>query len=536
MEKLTSSLVVSLLFICHAVEAAEVTISGDLDSNAFSVARHLGTSEFLYDAVPPDATYELTFIYDEFASPSTEYIHPSSHNVYWWLPFYNLEFRLYDSAGNQVYPGNLIPDTFHHASINNYRARNLNTGEYFERVYISIYGTENNDSGSILLNLSLLFSKNGLGLIEDMHEMLSFPSKSKLDVGDILTRIRLSGNNYDYVNGLIYYFGLPGNVTDVFNWIIDSDGDGVPDPDDAFPEDPTESEDSDGDGVGDNGDVFPGDPTESRDTDGDGVGNNSDAFPFNSSEWTDADGDGYGDNGDAFPQDNTEWADTDGDGVGDNTDAFPNDPDETVDSDLDGHGDNSDAFPNDATEWLDTDGDGVGDNADVFPNDPNETHDSDGDGRGDNGDVFPNDGSEWADSDSDGVGDNADAFPNDPAETTDSDGDGVGDNGDVFPSDPTESADADHDGVGDNTDQNDASDLSATVSIGGVDSGVENSLYANGETLADLITSIVNQCVGEASNHGQFVSCAGDGLDALRRDGVISGQEKGTLQSIAAKQ
>ena len=36
---------------------------------------------------------------------------------------------------------------------------------------------------------------------------------------------------------------------------FDGDGDGVPDIDDAFPEDPTESKDTDGDGVGDNADI-----------------------------------------------------------------------------------------------------------------------------------------------------------------------------------------------------------------------------------------------------------------------------------------
>jgi len=36
---------------------------------------------------------------------------------------------------------------------------------------------------------------------------------------------------------------------------FDGDGDGVPDVDDAFPEDPTESKDTDGDGVGDNADI-----------------------------------------------------------------------------------------------------------------------------------------------------------------------------------------------------------------------------------------------------------------------------------------
>ena len=38
---------------------------------------------------------------------------------------------------------------------------------------------------------------------------------------------------------------------------FDGDGDGVPDDQDAFPEDPKESEDTDGDGVGDNSDLAP---------------------------------------------------------------------------------------------------------------------------------------------------------------------------------------------------------------------------------------------------------------------------------------
>ena len=64
---------------------------------------------------------------------------------------------------------------------------------------------------------------------------------------------------------------------------VDTDGDGVNDADDAFPNDPTETTDTDGDGVGDNADVFPSDPTETADSDGDGVGDNADLFPFDAS-------------------------------------------------------------------------------------------------------------------------------------------------------------------------------------------------------------------------------------------------------------
>jgi len=231
---------------------------------------------------------------------------------------------------------------------------------------------------------------------------------------------------------------------------IDSDGDGVFNENDAFPNDATESVDSDSDGVGDNADAFPNDATETLDSDGDEVGDNADAFPNDATETLDSDGDEVGDNADAFPNDATETLDSDGDTVGDNADVFPTDATETMDSDNDTVGDNADAFPNDANETMDSDNDTVGDNADAFPNDPSETMDSDGDGVGDNADAFPNDATETVDTDSDGTGDNTDVFPTDATETMDSDTDGVGDNADAFPNDANETMDTDGDGVGDN--------------------------------------------------------------------------------------
>ncbi|EDP99964.1 collagenase [Shewanella benthica] len=88
--------------------------------------------------------------------------------------------------------------------------------------------------------------------------------------------------------------------------------------------------DTDGDGVIDSQDAFPNDATESVDTDGDGVGDNLDAFPNDATETLDSDGDGVGDNLDAFPNDATETLDSDGDGVGDNADVYPHDPNNGV--------------------------------------------------------------------------------------------------------------------------------------------------------------------------------------------------------------
>ena len=116
------------------------------------------------------------------------------------------------------------------------------------------------------------------------------------------------------------------SATIISNPYTDSDGDGIVDVDDDFPNDANETTDSDGDGVGDNADLFPNDPNETNDDDGDGVGNNTDAFPQDGNETHDDDNDGVGNNTDAFPQDANETMDTDGDGVGDNTDPEPEDP------------------------------------------------------------------------------------------------------------------------------------------------------------------------------------------------------------------
>ena len=95
-------------------------------------------------------------------------------------------------------------------------------------------------------------------------------------------------------------------------------------------------------------DIYNPPPT---DTDGDGVSDSNDAFPNDPNETTDTDGDGTGDNADAFPNDSTETTDTDGDGEGDNSDPNPNDPNVTsaTDSDGDGVNDSSDYFPDNSS-------------------------------------------------------------------------------------------------------------------------------------------------------------------------------------------
>jgi hypothetical protein len=94
-------------------------------------------------------------------------------------------------------------------------------------------------------------------------------------------------------------------------------------------------------------------------------------------------------------------------------------------------------------------------------------------------------------------------------DTTDQDGDGVPDDGDECPN----------------------SDLSPTVVIDTCDSGVPNTVFLSGCTISDLIA----KCAEGASKHGQFVSCVSHLTNDLKKAGIITGQQKGAIQSCAAQ-
>lgn len=96
--------------------------------------------------------------------------------------------------------------------------------------------------------------------------------------------------------------------------------------------------------------------------------------------------------------------------------------------------------------------------------------------------------------------------------------------------------DTDGDGVEDTLDQCPTSDLSAKVLINGVNTGIANT-GANpaGCTFADLVQEMIDTCLDDARNHGQFVSCVSHETNILKRAKTITGQQKGKIQSIVAK-
>ena len=257
--------------------------------------------------------------------------------------------------------------------------------------------------------------------------------------------------------GQLYLIASLSQSTTVRLFDIDSDGDGLVDSQDAFPDDANETKDSDYDGVGDNSDLFPNDPSEHSDRDGDGVGDNEDQYPDDELESSDSDGDGVGDNGDVFPDDGSQWEDGDNDGLGDNPlgsnpDQCPAvnggsqyDRDGCLDSDGDGWSDpdeswgaspngSADAFPSERTQWADSDGDGHGDDPEGYRGDacPSQY----GDSRYGLLPILSNSGAivdyerieqfGCPDNDGDGYANHLDHLPDDPDEYRDHDGDGVG--------------------------------------------------------------------------------------------------------------
>lgn len=114
----------------------------------------------------------------------------------------------------------------------------------------------------------------------------------------------------------------------------------------------------------------------------------------------------------------------------------------------------------------------------------------------------------------------------------DTDGDGIPDAVDNCPavSNPGQE-DTDGDGVGDVCDSCPNSILDKRVIIGSCDSGVINQLFDDGCTMSDLIAD----CSVGAKNHGKFVSCVSHLTNGWKGAGLISGSEKGAIQSCAAK-
>ena len=303
----------------------------------------------------------------------------------------------------------------------------------------SIYDSNDNLASTSQSNntVTLNTDTDGDGLTNSLDNCSTVSNTTQLDsdgdgVGDVCDNcIDISNFNQANNDG-----DTQGDVCD-----LDDDNDGIPDSQDAFPNDSSESIDTDGDGIGDNADP---------DADNDGILDISDnCILISNIDQADLDGDRIGDvcdpdaDGDGYTSFNEASCgtsdfdanaiplDTDGDYLADCVDN---------DDDNDGYLDSQDAFPIDGTEWADTDSDGTGNNADSDDDNDGwldtveincETDpldilsvpiDTDGDGEPNCIDI---------DDDNDSYLDIEDAFPLDVTEWIDTDSDGTGDNGDT---------------------------------------------------------------------------------------------------------
>ena len=68
--------------------------------------------------------------------------------------------------------------------------------------------------------------------------------------------------------------------------------------------------------------------------------------------------------------------------------------------------------------------------------------------------------------------------------------------------------------------------------LDGIDTGVPNHLFANGCTMSDLLAQLAEG----AANHGAYVSAVAHLTNQWNTDGLITGSQKGAVQSAAAKQ
>jgi hypothetical protein len=91
--------------------------------------------------------------------------------------------------------------------------------------------------------------------------------------------------------------------------------------------------------------------------------------------------------------------------------------------------------------------------------------------------------------------------------------------------------DADGDGVADDEDCNPNSIVTPTIVLCDRDTGVPNTVFENGCSMADLIAELA----ASASNHGAFTSSVAHLTNQWVADGLITGAQKGAIQSAAAR-
>jgi hypothetical protein len=104
--------------------------------------------------------------------------------------------------------------------------------------------------------------------------------------------------------------------------------------------------------------------------------------------------------------------------------------------------------------------------------------------------------------------------------------------------DPNPLLDCDGDNVPNDVDECPLTAEAATFSFGNTTCNISglDTVLPSGCTLADsLEASLLDDCDDNPGNHGKFVSCVAKATNMLKKQKVISGAQKGQIQSCAAQ-
>jgi hypothetical protein len=122
--------------------------------------------------------------------------------------------------------------------------------------------------------------------------------------------------------------------------------------------------------------------------------------------------------------------------------------------------------------------------------------------------------------------------------TGDCDNDGIQNSVDTCDNlDPDPALDCDGDGVTNDVDECPFTVEAATFSFGNTTCNISglDAVLPSGCSLAESLEASLDGCDDNPGNHGKFVSCVAKATNMLKKQKVISGAQKGQIQSCAAR-
>jgi hypothetical protein len=122
--------------------------------------------------------------------------------------------------------------------------------------------------------------------------------------------------------------------------------------------------------------------------------------------------------------------------------------------------------------------------------------------------------------------------------TGDCDGDGIQNQFDSCDNlEPNPLLDCDNDGVFNDVDACPFTIQGATFSFGNTTCDISglDTVLPSGCSLAESLDASLDACDDNPRNHGKFVSCVAKATNLLKKQKVISGAQKGQIQSCAAQ-